>query len=57
MSELNFILLMEVLTQDFNTVDLVKFLEKIKKIHIQIVAATMKVTSCKTMRKKRIEKK
>jgi hypothetical protein len=34
MSELKFILLMGVLTQDFNTMDLVKFLEKNQKLHI-----------------------
>jgi hypothetical protein len=34
MSELKFFLLMEVLTQNFNTVDLVKFIEKNKKLHI-----------------------
>jgi hypothetical protein len=34
MSELDFIWLMRVLTQNLNTVDLVKFLEKNQKIHI-----------------------
>jgi hypothetical protein len=34
MSKLQFFLLMGVLTQDFNTVDLVKILEKNKKLHI-----------------------
>jgi hypothetical protein len=34
MSELEFFLLTRVLTQNFNTMDLVKFLEKIKKLHI-----------------------
>jgi hypothetical protein len=53
MSELKFFLLMGVLTQDFNTVDLVKFLENNQKLHIQIVAVTLKVTSCKTMSKKK----
>jgi hypothetical protein len=33
-SELKFFLLTRVLTQNFNTVDLVKFLEKNKKLHI-----------------------
>jgi hypothetical protein len=32
------------------------FVEKNKKLHIQIVAVTLKVTSCKTMSKKRSEK-
>jgi hypothetical protein len=34
MSELEFFLLMEVLTQNSNIVGLVKFLEKNKKLHI-----------------------
>jgi hypothetical protein len=34
MSKLEFFLLMSVLTQNFNTVDLVKFLEKNQKLHI-----------------------
>jgi hypothetical protein len=34
MSELEFFLLTRILTQNFNTVDLVKFLEKIQKLHI-----------------------
>jgi hypothetical protein len=34
MSEVKFSLLMEVLTQNFNTLDLVKFLEKNQKLHI-----------------------
>jgi hypothetical protein len=38
-------------------VDLVKILEKNKKLHIQIIAVTLKVTSCRTMRKKKSEKK
>jgi hypothetical protein len=47
--------LMGVLTPNFNTMDLVKILEKNKKLHIQIVAVTLKVTSCRTMRKKRVK--
>jgi hypothetical protein len=54
MSELIFFLLTKVLTQNFNTVDLVKFLEKNQKLHILIVAITLKVTSCRTMSKKRM---
>jgi hypothetical protein len=46
--------LMGVLTPNFNTMDLVKFLEKNQKIHIQIVAVTLKVMSCKTMSKKKM---
>jgi hypothetical protein len=45
------------LTPNFNTVDLVKILEKNQKLHIQIIAVTLKVTSCKTMRKKKKLKK
>jgi hypothetical protein len=57
MSELELFLLMGVLTPNFNTMDFVKILEKNQKLHIQIVAVTLKVTSCKTMRKKKSEKK
>jgi hypothetical protein len=42
MSELEFFLLTRVLTQSFNTMDLVKFLEKNKKLHIYIVMVTLK---------------
>jgi hypothetical protein len=45
-----------ILTQNFNTVDLVKFLEKNQKLHIQIVAVTLKVTSCKTISIKKVQK-
>jgi hypothetical protein len=57
MSELKFFLLTRVLTQNFNTVDLIKFLEKNQKLQIQIITVTLKVTSCKTMSKKKGEKK
>jgi hypothetical protein len=53
MNELKFFLLTRVLTQNFNTKDLVKFLEKNQKLLILIIAVTLKVTSCKTMRKKK----
>jgi hypothetical protein len=53
MSELELFLLPRVLIPNFNTMDLVKFLEKNKKLHIQIMAVTSKVTSCKTMSKKK----
>jgi hypothetical protein len=56
MSELKFFLLMGVLTQNFNTMDLVNFFEKNQKLHIQIVAVTLKVTSCRTMSKKKVKK-
>jgi hypothetical protein len=52
MSELKFFLLMEILTQIFNTMDCVKFLEKNQKLQIQIVAITLKMRSYETMRKK-----
>jgi hypothetical protein len=32
--------------------DLVNILEKNQKLYIQIVVATLKITSCKTMREK-----
>jgi hypothetical protein len=57
MSELELILLTGVLTPNFNTMDLIKILEKNKKLHIQIVAITLKVTSCITMSKKKKVKK
>jgi hypothetical protein len=57
MSELELYLLTGVLTPNFNTVDLVKILEKNQKLRIQIVAITLKVTSCRTMSKKKSEKK
>jgi hypothetical protein len=57
MSELELFLLIGVLTPNFNTMDLVKILEKNKKFHIQIIAVTLKVTSCRTMSKKKKVKK
>jgi hypothetical protein len=57
MSELEFFLLMGVLIPNFNTMDLVKILENIQKLHIEIVVVTLKVTSCRTMSKKKSEKK
>jgi hypothetical protein len=53
MSELELFLLTGVLTPNFNTMDLVKILEKNQKLHIQIIAVTLKVTSCRTMRKEK----
>jgi hypothetical protein len=51
-------LLMGVLTPNFNTMDLVKILEKYQKLHIQIIAVALKVASCRTMsKKKKSEKK
>jgi hypothetical protein len=57
MSELELFLFTGVLTPKFNTTDLVKILEKNQKLHIRIVAVTLKVTSCRTMSKKKSEKK
>jgi hypothetical protein len=57
MSELELFLLMRVLTPNFDTMDLGKILEKNQKLHILIVVVTLKVTSCRTMSKKRSEKK
>jgi hypothetical protein len=57
MSELELFLLTGVLTPNFNTVDLIKILEKNQKLHIQIVAVTLKVTSWRTMSKKKHRKK
>jgi hypothetical protein len=57
MSELELFLLTGVLTPNFNTMDLVKILKKNQKLHIQIVAVTLKVTSCKTMSQKKEVKK
>jgi hypothetical protein len=52
MSELELFLLMGVLTPNFNTMYLVKILEKNQKLYIQIVVVTLKVMSCRTMSKK-----
>jgi hypothetical protein len=53
MSELELFLLTGVLTPNFNIVGLVKILEKNQKLHIQIVAVTLKASSCRTMSKKK----
>jgi hypothetical protein len=57
MSELELFLLTRVLTPNFNTMDLIKILEINQKLHIRIVAVTLKVTSCKNMSKKKKVKK
>jgi hypothetical protein len=57
MNELELFLLTRVLTPNFNTMDLVKILEKNQNLHIQIVVVTLKVTSYRTMSKKKSEKK
>jgi hypothetical protein len=57
MSELELFLLTGDLTANFNTVDFVKILEKNQKLHIQIVAVTLKVVSYRTMSKKKKVKK
>jgi hypothetical protein len=56
MSELELFLLTGVLTPNFNFVDLAKILKKNHKLHIQIVAVTLEMMSCKTMRKKKVKK-
>jgi hypothetical protein len=53
MSELELFLLTGVLTPNFNTMDLVKILEKNQKLDIQIVAVTLKVTPWRTMSTKK----
>jgi hypothetical protein len=55
MSELELFLLMGILTQNFNTVDLVKFLEKKSKTSHLNHSVTLKVRSCKTMSKKKVK--
>jgi hypothetical protein len=57
MNELELFLLTGVLTPNFNTMDLIKILEKNEKLHIHIVLVTLKVTSCRTMSKKEKVKK
>jgi hypothetical protein len=47
---------MGVLTPNFNTMDLVKILEKNQKLHIQIVSVTLKVMPYRTMSKKKVKK-
>jgi hypothetical protein len=56
MSELELFLLTGVLTPNFITMDLVKILEKIQKLHIQIVVVTLEVMSCRNMSKKKVRK-
>jgi hypothetical protein len=51
MSELELFLLTRVLTPNFNSMDLAKILEKNQKLHIQIIAITLKVMSCITKKK------
>jgi hypothetical protein len=57
MNDLELFLLTGVLTANFNTMDLVKILDKNQKLHLQILVVTLKVTSCRTMSKKKNEKK
>jgi hypothetical protein len=52
MSGLELFLLTGVLIENFNTMDL---LEKNKKLHIWIIAVTLKVTPCRTMSKKKVK--
>jgi hypothetical protein len=53
MSELELFFLTRALTPNFNIMDLEKILEKNQKLHIQIVAVTLKVTSSRTMSTKK----
>jgi hypothetical protein len=53
MSEVELFLETGVLTPNFNTMDLVKILEKNQKLHMYIVSVTLKVMSCRTMSKKK----
>jgi hypothetical protein len=57
MSELELFLLMGVLTPNFNTMDLVKISWKNQKLHIQIIAITLKVMSCRAMRERKKSEK
>jgi hypothetical protein len=56
MRELELFLLTGVLTPNFNTMDIVKILEKNQKLHIRIIVVTLKVTSYRTMSKKKVKK-
>jgi hypothetical protein len=51
LSRLKLLLLLGILTQNSNIVELVEFLEKNQKLHIQIVVVTSKVISLRTMNK------
>jgi hypothetical protein len=55
--EIELFLLTGVLTPNFNTMDLIKILEKNQKLDIQIMVVTLKVTSSRTVSKKKSEKK
>jgi hypothetical protein len=55
-NKLKFFLLTRVLTQNSNTMIFVKFLENNQRLHIQIKIVTLKMTSYKTMRKKKKKK-
>ena len=56
MNELELFMLMEDLTPNFNTVDLVNFFGKNQKLHFYIIAVTLKVMSCRSMSQKKSEK-
>jgi hypothetical protein len=56
MSEVELFLLIGVLTPNFNTMDFVKILGKNQKLHIQIVAVTLTVTSFRRMSKKKVKR-
>ena len=48
---------MTVLILNFNNVDIINFFEKNQKLHIWILTFTLKMTSCKTMKRKKKWKK
>jgi hypothetical protein len=57
MSELELFLLTGVLIPNFNTMDLVKFLEKYQKLHIQIIAVTFEGYVMQNHEQKKLVKK
>jgi hypothetical protein len=57
MSEVEFFLLIRVLTQNSINEELVKFLGKNQRLHIQIGVVILKMTLHKTMSKMKLKKK
>jgi hypothetical protein len=56
-NELEIFLVMEVFIQESNIMELVTFLEKIEKLYIQTIAATLKTASWRTMGQSKSSKK
>jgi hypothetical protein len=56
-NELEIFLVMEVFIQESNIMELVTFLEKIEKLYIQTIAATLKMASWRTMGQSKSSKK